>query len=70
MYDDYPKCPHRVDTNGIENSMRGKSNARNDVKNALRAFYDECIEKTERVLYVLKQLRAGLCGDDDSENES
>ena len=62
---EYPYCDKRVDTDEIERKMRGVKEA--EVRKVCRKLYDECITKLERVTYVIKEMRDGLCVDKKEE---
>ena len=62
---DYPPCDKRVDTRDIEDKMRGVKEE--ECRKVCKTLYDECVTKLERVLYVIKEMREGLCGDNEEE---
>ena len=64
--DEYPPCPNRIDTEEVENTMRGvikkriHSAEQENITRACDKIFDECITKLARVLYLMQQVRDGL----------
>jgi len=63
---EYPYCDKRVDTNEIERKMRGVKER--EVRKVCKILYDECVTKLERVLYIVKEMREGLCNGEEDDN--
>ena len=62
---EFPYCDKRVDTRDIEDKMRGVKEE--ECRKICKTLYDECVSKLERVLYVVKEMRDGLCAEKDDE---
>ena len=72
-FPDYPPCDKRVDADEIERSLRGtiekriKPEAQVDITIACNTILDECIDKLNRVSYLVKQMKDGLCTKKETE---